>query len=108
MGKKNADELYLAIGTDLAVRGAESGKMFGMPTLKVNGKAFAGLWQDQMIFKLIGAAHAKALGLKGAQLFDPSGMLRPMKEWVIVPAAHSKQWLMLAEAALEYVKKQSK
>ncbi len=99
-----AETLYEKISKELAgKRGAESSKMFGMPTLKINGKAFAGLFKNSMAFKLTGAAHARALGLRGAKLFDPSGMHRPMKEWVQVPFAHSKEWKRFAESALKYV-----
>jgi hypothetical protein len=59
---------------------AEICQMFGMPTLKFNGKAFAGLFGGEMTFKLAGDAHA--LALKGAKLFDPMGIGRVMKEWV--------------------------
>jgi hypothetical protein len=81
---------------------ATSGKMFGMPTLKNGGKAFAGLTEDAMVFKLGMAERAEALGLAGARLFDPMGG-RPMKEWVVVPAAHASKWLELARAAMRYV-----
>lgn len=47
--------------------------------------------------------HGEALSLPGAQLFDPSGRSRPMKEWVQVPAAHVARWQTLAQAALRYV-----
>jgi hypothetical protein len=56
-----------------------------------------------MVFKLQGNEHEKALSLKGAQLFDPSGKKRPMKEWVQVPPAHAEKWKKLAGAALNYV-----
>lgn len=101
MGKAQA--LYEKIANELgAKRGAVASNMFGMPTMKINGKAFAGSVNNAMTFKLTGAAHKKALGLKGAKLFDPMGG-RPMKEWVQVPLAHSKEWTRLAEKALEYV-----
>ena len=63
---------------------AVAGKMFGMPCVNIGGKAFAGLYQDDMVFKLGGDAHAKALALKGSHLFDPSGAGRAMKAWVVV------------------------
>src|SRR5579883_3381168 len=78
--------------------------MFGMPALKINGKAFAGLYQDAMVFKLTGEDHKKAISLAGAKLFDPAGR-RPMKEWVQVPEASASKWSGFAEAALEYVSK---
>lgn len=77
-------------------------KMFGMPCLKHNGKAFAGFYHDGMVFKLGGATHVTALALAGAHLFDPSGQNHPMKEWVVVPAAHASQWPDLAREALRY------
>lgn len=83
--------------------GAETGTMFGMPTLKVAGKSFAGLFGDSMVFKLQGDAHARALAFAGAALFDPSGMGRAMKEWVVIPRAQVKQWLVFAQHAITYV-----
>jgi len=92
---------YAAIGEALAERGVVSSAMFGMPALKHDGKAFAGLFGDAMVFKLSGASHVEALALGGAELFDPSGMGRPMKAWVVVPPAHRKRWAGLADQALE-------
>ena len=82
---------------------ATLGKMFGMPCLKINGKAFAGFYEGAMVFKLTAPQHMEALALSGAQLFDPSGRGRPMKEWVEVPGEHASRWLELARAALRYV-----
>jgi hypothetical protein len=79
--------------------GATGGKMMGMPTLYLGGKAFAGLYGDAMVFKLAGSEHAAALTLAGARLFDPSGMGRPMKAWVEVPLSHAADWPRLAESA---------
>jgi hypothetical protein len=81
---------------------AVRGMMFGMPSLKQSGKAFAGYYKDAMVFKLGGAAHARALALAGAHLFDPMGG-RPMKEWVVVPVEHASQWLSLSRNAQGYV-----
>ena len=77
-------------------------KMFGMPCLKrENGKVVAGHWKDGGLnVKLTDeAAREQALALSGAELFDP-GMGRVMKEWVLVPEAHSDQWLRLVEEAI--------
>jgi hypothetical protein len=78
--------------------------MFGMPGIKRRGgKAFCGLYGDDMIFKLQGEDHARALMLKGAHLFEPMAG-RPMKAWVQVSAEHEAEYLDLgraAEASLE-------
>lgn len=100
----NPQALFEAIGRELAAtHQATTGKMFGVPILKINGKAFAGFHPDFMTFKLTGKEHKAALSLEGSKLFDPSGKNRPMKEWVQVSVAHVKVWHHYAEAALEYV-----
>ena len=87
----------------VATEPATQGKMFGMPCLKIGGKAFAGLSHNVMVFKLPVPEHTRALALSGAQFFDPSGRGRPMKEWVEVPIEHASLWLELARAAARYV-----
>ena len=91
---------YEAVAAGLAAHGVQASSMFGMPTLKLDGKALAGVHGDAMVFKLSGEAHADALRLPGAHLFDPSGMGRPMKAWVVVPAEQAEEWERLAELAL--------
>jgi hypothetical protein len=98
----NAEKQYDKIAEALADDGAAKSQMFGMPTMKVGGKAFAGIRNGEMVFKLTGEAHARALAMKGAHLFDPMDG-RPMKEWVVVPATGAKEWQSLAKDALEYV-----
>jgi hypothetical protein len=82
--------------------GARAGKMFGMPSLFIGSRACAGYREGEMVFKLGGKAHAAALALDGAHLFEPMAG-RPMKEWVVVPAAHSAVWAKLGKQALDYV-----
>ena len=91
---------YEQVAARLAAHGVAASSMFGMPTLKLDGKAIAGLYGDAMNFKLPPDALAEALRLEGAHLFDPSGMGRPMKAWVVVPVALAYEWERLAEAAL--------
>ncbi|TND07439.1 MAG: hypothetical protein FD123_3217 [Bacteroidetes bacterium] len=79
-------------------------KMMGHPSLKTNGKLCCCFFDGDMVFKLSGEEHARALALKGSKLFDPGSMGRPMKEWVQVKPAHEKLWPQFTEAALDYVK----
>ncbi len=108
MTRKKADTDYAGVTQVMMLKhGATVSKTFGTPTLKINGKVFAGLEESDMIFKLTGDDHAKASKLKGARLFDPMKNGKAMKEWVQVPVAHSKLWLKFAESALKYVKKKT-
>jgi hypothetical protein len=94
---------YDAVTAELtATTPATTGQMFGMPCLKRGSKAFAGFYSGAMVFKLGAPTHAAALALAGAHLFDPTGQGRPMKQWVVVPAAHASHWLAFAQAAVEY------
>jgi hypothetical protein len=94
---------YDELVDDLLARnaGVQATKMMGMPSLKANGKLFAGRTEDDMVFKLTGDDHASALALKGAHLFEPMAG-RQMKEWVVVPKAHAAKWSGFADAALRY------
>jgi hypothetical protein len=96
---------YDEIADDLAGRNDDVtlGQMMGMPAIKRAGKMIGGFSEreDAFVFKLTDAKTREgALALKGAHLFDPSGGKRaPMKEWVVVPAAHANQWPILAAKA---------
>ena len=99
-----AEGLFDEIAAQLSKQpGVVRAKMFGMPSVKVNGNAFMGFESGAMVFKLTGETHKQALAAPGARLFDPSGRGRPMKEWVSVPASASDLWTDLADAALAYV-----
>src|SRR6266540_4360282 len=96
---------YDELTDDLASQNddVELGQMMGMPAIKRGGKMVGGFSNDEgaMVFKLIDkTAREAALALDGAHLFDPSGGRRaPMKEWVVVPAAHAEKWADLAAQA---------
>jgi hypothetical protein len=98
---------YEEVADDLAARNddVELGQMMGMPAIKRSGKMIGGFSNDEgaMVFKLPDeAARERALALQGAHLFDPSGGRRaPMKEWVVVPAAHASEWAKLAKLAFK-------
>jgi hypothetical protein len=78
------------------------GAMFGMPCAKLAGKAFMGSFDGGVVFKLDEPVRGEALALDGSALFDPSGG-RPMREWVVVAAAHEDRWSRLAQAAMDKV-----
>jgi hypothetical protein len=83
-------------------------QMFGMPCVKIGGKMFAGLWKNQLVVK-IGLPRVEALlKAKAGKQFDPSGMKRPMKEWIMIKAPATsavKKWIELAEEAKKFVSK---
>ena len=95
-------EDFERIGGEMADLGVVLAKVFGKPAYKdVNGKAFACLFRDALACRLVQGTveHGLALGLEGAELFDPSGRHRPMKDWVAVPYAFVDRWPEFAEVA---------
>jgi hypothetical protein len=95
------------LAEELAPEGVSVGSMFGHRSLMysgagVSGKAIACLEVDTMVFRL-GAdspAHAEAMAMHGAHLFDPSKTGREMKDWVVVPTSTSDRWPDWAHAAV--------
>ena len=76
-------------------------KVFGMPCLKRSSRVIAGFSRTGMVFKLTDpAAHARALALPGAHLFDPSGRGEAFRQWVVVPPEQADEWEALAYEAL--------
>ena len=101
----DAQERYEELVDDLCAQhdDVEPSQMMGMPCVKRGGKMVAGFARGEgaMVFKLPDpGAHARALALEGAHLFDPSGAGRPFKEWVVVLEAHANEWESFAQDAL--------
>ena len=98
-------KLFDEIGQELNEQyGTETSQMFGKPCLKLNKKAFAAFFKEEMVFK-IGQQEVKLLLEKypGSANWDPSGKKRPMKDWLQVPAEFQEDWKALAFKALNYV-----
>jgi hypothetical protein len=76
-------------------------RVFGMPCMKRSGRVVFGLSRTGMVFKLTDPdAHARALAVPGAHLFDPSGEGKPFRQWVVVPPEHADEWEPLAADAV--------
>src|SRR5262245_37581752 len=59
--------------------------MFGGVAAKVNGQMFAGLFGRGAIVKLSASDQQVALALDGAEMFDPMGNGRIMRDTVFLP-----------------------
>jgi hypothetical protein len=76
-------------------------QVFGMPCVKRSGRVVFGLSRTGMVFKLTDSeAHARALTVPGAHLFDPSGQGEPFRQWVVVPPDQVDEWEPLAAEAV--------
>ena len=99
------EELFGTIAQEFENEHATTtGQMFGKRCLKVNGKAFAAFFQEQMVFK-IGQEEIRLLKDKytGSVNWDPSGKNRAMKDWLQVPFDYQDDWTALAKQAMDFV-----
>lgn len=60
--------------------------MFGYPALFLNGNMFAGTFEEKVVVRLAEAERSALLAKKKVTPFEPMPG-RPMKEYVVVPAA---------------------
>lgn len=97
-----AEELYEQIAASIP-NGIKS-KMFGAKCLRAaNGKAGIMFWKEQMVFKLDSLETKKALTIKEARPFDPTGGM-PLEGWTQLPFSQCNKWKLLAEISMAYVK----
>jgi hypothetical protein len=98
-------ELYVQIGEQFKEQyDSEMGQMFGKPCFKINKKAFAAFFKDEMVFKL-GREDIYQVRDQyfGSVNWDPSGKDRPMKDWLQIPLEYAADWNNLAKQAMDFV-----
>ena len=61
--------------------------MFGGLCARVNGNMASGLWADTVMVRLGDRDRETVLAMKGADVFDPMGRGRPLKDMVLLPKA---------------------
>ncbi len=72
-----------------------------MPCVKREGRVVFGFSRTGMVFRLTDpAAHARALAVPSAHLFDPSGRGEVFRQWVVVPPEQADEWEVLAYDAV--------
>ena len=89
----SAETVFADLSSELAGAGASAGHLFGARALTLEGTAFACLHRDAIALKL-GAgspAHQQALGIRGAELWDPSGQQHPFNDWVCIPVIENAE-----------------
>ena len=92
------DELCHALTAEI---GATQTQMMGMPSLKRNGKLFAGFREGALIVRIGRERACELIDSGRASGFDPSGMGRSMKDWATV-GPPTDEWRELAIEAAEY------
>lgn len=95
------EKLFISVGE--SIENSVKSQMFGKACFKLNKKAFVCFFQNEMVFKLNGESHREALSMDGAQLFDPSGKGRAMKEWVQLPFHCKDLWPKFAIQSAAYI-----
>lgn len=101
MSKAEFDRIGQSFAEEAEV---SAGQMFGKPCLKIENKAFAAFFKEEMVFKIgFDAVVPLLVKYSGSQKWDPSGKNRAMKDWLQVPSEYQAEWPVLAKQALAYV-----
>jgi hypothetical protein len=79
------------------------GRTFGSSGLKVYGKIVAMLVRGSLVVKLPRARVDALVAAGEGERFDPRREGRAMKEWLVLAATSTQDWLALAREALEFV-----
>lgn len=97
------EAVFESVAQSLAgLPGISRAKMFGYPSLRVQGKMFACLAPGGLVVKLPRQRVDALVAAGDGRPFDP-GMGRTMKEWVLFPQPDLQAWLHLAEEARDFV-----
>ena len=80
-----------------------AGRGFGSGTLQVGGRIFAMSSDTGLVLKLPRTRVAELVAAGDGAPFD-AGKGKPMKEWVVIPAAAERTWPGLAEEALAFAR----
>ena len=81
--------------------------MMNHPCLRVGGEFFVGVGHDgELLLKLPSDRVDALIGQEIGRPFAPNG--RRFKEWIAIPAAHSRRWHRLSLEALDFVDAKAK
>lgn len=79
------------------------GKGFGSTgQLKVDGHIFAMLVKGELVVKLPSNRVEELVAAGDGKYFD-AGKGKPMREWFVLSPASKKQWIALAQQAMDFV-----
>ena len=82
-------------------REVQAGRMMSSRGIVRNGKVFAFLWNEDMVFRLGKAFDPAGLKVETWRYLNPFKDRPPMKGWFVIPPAGMARWERLARAALE-------
>jgi TfoX N-terminal domain len=89
-------------GVSLPGQDDRSGRKFGANALKVDGKIFAMLVDDELVVKLPAQRVARLIESGEGSPYT-AGKSKPMREWLTVHPASRVDWVAISEEAFEYV-----
>lgn len=99
-----AREELAEVADQLTALGAMPGMIFGHHCLKTSARrVFCFEHGDSIVFKLPPAAYDAVLALEGTSYFAPRPDRPTMRNWIVVPSAHAREWPELARSAYDHV-----
>lgn len=104
-GGRVASPRFDAFAADVVLRhdDIDEGDLFGMPCLRVRGKAFAGWHDGGVVFKLPKGRYDEIAALPGTAPYEPQSKGRASGTWLLVPSPYRQRWRELADDAIAFV-----
>ena len=81
------------------------GTMMSSPGIQYQKKNFAFYYQEAVCFRLGRDFDPASEGIHDYRLLSPFKTKPPLKDWFIIGAEYQDQWPLLAEIALQQIKK---
>lgn len=98
------DQLAAKLSSTRGVTRITEGKGFGSSgQLKFDGRIFVMLVRGELVLKLPRSRVDQLVEAGEGRRFD-AGKGKPMREWLVLSPTSKKQWLALAQAAVNFVK----
>ena len=84
-------------------QGPQPKNVFGAGSLRFRHKIFAMLVKNQLVVKLPKSRVDALVASGDGERFDPQHNGRLMKEWLVLNPTSQKEWLPLAQEAMQFV-----
>lgn len=81
------------------------GTMMSSPGIQYNKKNFTFYYRGAVAFRLGRDFEPQSEGIHDYELLNPFKNKPPLKDWFVIGPAYAAQWPLLAEVALQRIKK---
>tara|TARA_R110000796_G_scaffold162592_1_gene279376 strand:- start:17230 stop:17658 length:429 start_codon:yes stop_codon:yes gene_type:complete len=104
------EELFNQVRNNIVANHAEvtEGTMMASPGIQLKGKNFAFFYKKSLAVRLGRDFEPESEGIHKYELLNPFKVKPPLKDWFVISFEEANKWPMLAEIALNQMRKELK